>query len=158
MILVVQGKRLQNHKKVIPFPYGTSGGEYVWRFFDYLEDGRNVIEPWYQGLSESGQDIFDALLKQNAKTPLPINWGCSKVLQGEHKKEGIWEWRFLADDRQQRLLGIFGTKRREAIFLIGCFHKGKVYTPPRCLEIALKRAREVRNGANVDERTIEPNL
>jgi hypothetical protein len=129
-----------------------------WRFFDYVENGKNAIDPWYDGLSEGAKDIFEALLKQNSKTPLPIHWGCSKALQGEHKQEGIWEWRFFADDCQQRILGIFGGKRREAIFLIGCSHKDDVYTPPRCLDIALRRAKEIRKGAQVEERPIEENL
>jgi hypothetical protein len=150
---------LQNHKKVIPFSRtGISWPERRWQFFDYLENGQNVIEPWYQGLSESGQDTFDDLVKLNAKTPLPANWGCSKVLQGEYKEEGLWEWRFFSNDRQQRVVGMFGIKRKEAVFLIGCSHKGKIYTPPRCLDTALKRAKEVRKGVKVNERPIEPNL
>ena len=150
---------MQNHKKVIPFPRVAplvKGG--LWRFFDYRENSHNVIEPWYRGLSEGGQDIFENILKQNGKTPVPIHWGCCKPLQGKYKQEGIWEWRFFADDRQQRLLGIFGNNRREAIFLIGCSHKDDVYTPPGCLDTALDRAKEVRKGAQVDERTVEENL
>jgi hypothetical protein len=129
-----------------------------WHFFDFVESGKNVIESWYDGLDESGQELFDTLLKQNAKTPLPIHWGCSKVLQGEYKQEGLWEWRFFANGRQQRLLGIFSTKRKEAIFLIGCSHKDDVYTPPKCLETALKRAKQTRKGADLEERTFEENL
>jgi len=134
------------------------GGQQLWRFFDYLENGHNVIVPWYQGLLEDGQEVFDTLLKQNAKTLLPMNWGCSKALQGEYKREGIWEWRFVANGKQQRLLGIFGNKRKEAIFLIGCSHKGRVYTPSDCLNTALRRAKEARKGAQVDERAIEQTL
>jgi hypothetical protein len=147
---------LQNHKKVIPFSHAEQ--EQGWRFFDYLENEQNVIEPWYRELSETGQDTFDGLLKLNAKTPLPMNWGCSKALKGEYKQEGIWEWRFFSNDRQQRIVGVFGAARKAAIFLIGCSHKGKVYTPPKCLDTALRRAKEVRKGAMVEERTIEQNL
>lgn len=150
---------MQYHKKVIPF-WQVAGGEshQIWRFFDYCESGRNVIEPWYQALLEDGQETLDAILKQNAKTPLPMNWGCSKVLQGEYKQEGIWEWKFFANGKQQRLLGMFGNNRREAIFLIGCSHKSRVYTPHDCLDTALRRAKEARKGAQVDERTVEQTL
>jgi hypothetical protein len=150
---------LPNHKKVIPFRKGSSTEpEPLWRFCDFAENGKNVIEPWYQGLEEFGQDIFDSLLKQNAKTPLPIHWGCCKVLQGESKAEGIWEWRFFSDNKQQRVLGVFGTRRKEAIFLIGCSHKDDIYTPPKCIEIARRRAKEARKGANFEERSFEQNL
>jgi hypothetical protein len=136
---------LQNHKKVIPFP--SSG----WCFFDYAKE----IEDWYQGLSEEGQDIFQTLLKTNSKAVIPNQWTGCKMLQGKCKKEGIWEWRFFADYCQQRLLGIFGEGRKTAIFLIGCFHKQDIYTPPECLDSAIKRAREVRDGsAKLNERKV----
>lgn len=135
---------------MIPFPVPG------WRFFDYIEGAKNPIEDWYQGLSEDGQNIFDALLKQNQKVELPINWGGMKPMQGPCKSEGIWEWRFQADGIQQRILGIFGDSRKHAIFLIGCYHKQQVYKPPECLETALRRARAVREKiANVIERKVK---
>jgi hypothetical protein len=140
---------LQNHLKVIPFPTGG------WQFFDCLEGTNNPIEDWYQALSEEEQDTFDALLKQNQKVELPINWGGMKMMQGDCKEERIWEWRFRADGPPQRILGIFGDERKHAIFLIGCYHKQKVYKPPECLTTAIRRAKKIREGvANVIERKI----
>jgi len=140
---------LPNHIKVIPFP--LSG----WRFFDYTDE----IEKWYSGLSEDGQDIFNSLLKVNQKAESPTQWQSSKALQGEPKEQSIWEWYFRVDGRQERILGIFGERRREAIFLIGCSHKQKVYKPPNCLETAVKRAKEVRKGTvKVYERTVEQDI
>lgn len=127
---------MPNHKKVIPFP--SSG----WSFFDYTDE----IEDWYWRLSEDGQEIFQSMLKTNSKAAIPANWIGSKMLQGKYKQDGIWEWYFIDNKRQQRLMGIFGEERKTAIFLIGCSHKQKVYTPPDCLDTATKRAREVRNG------------
>ncbi|HME57981.1 MAG TPA: hypothetical protein VKF63_06570 [Terracidiphilus sp.] len=139
---------MQNHKKVIPFP--SSG----WRFFDYADE----IEDWYQGLSEEGRDTFDTLLKTNSKATIPLQWSGCKMLKGKCKKEGIWEWRFFADDCQQRLLGIF-EGHRTAIFLIGCSHKQTVYKPPDCLDTAIKRAREVRDGqAKLSKREVRSDL
>jgi hypothetical protein len=150
---------LSYHKKVISFPKPPKPEKAdKWRFFDYLENGKNTINPWYEALSEEAQDVFDSILKQHAKTPLPIHWGNSKMLQGEYKQERIWEWRFLADGCQQRILGIFGNQRKEAIFLIGCSHKDDVYSPPKCLDMALKRAKDYRKGAQVEERPIEESL
>lgn len=138
---------------MIPFPSGA------WRFFDYLEGSTNPIDEWYQGLSEDGRDIFDTLIKTNKKASMPLHWTGSKMLQGECKAEGIWEWSFLADRRQQRLLGIFGDEAKTAIFLIGCSHKQKVYTPRDCLRTAVRRARLVRQRrAGVHERQVITDL
>jgi hypothetical protein len=143
---------------VIPFPKtNPHEGEGLWRFFDFGENGKSVIEPWHEGLTEAGQDTLSTLLKHNRKTGLPIHWIGIKFLQGKQKEEGIWELRFF-DDRQQRLLGIFGSQRRQAIFLIGCSHKGKVYVPSECLETAVKRAKSARQGAQLYERAVEENL
>jgi hypothetical protein len=138
---------LSNHKKVIPFRrVGTSEDEPVlWQFYDYAESG-NDVHAWYEGLSEDGQDIFDALLKANANTLLPIHWQGSKMLQGKYKEHALWEWCFFADGAQQRLVGIFGDERKRAIFLIGCYHKQKIYKPSNCLDLAITRCKIVRLG------------
>lgn len=138
---------MANHKKVIQLPVVQ------WRFFDYADD----IREWYLDLSENGRDIFNSLLKINSKTSLPTDWQGCKMLQGESKKVGIWEWRFFADGVQQRLLGMFGSDRKTAIFLLGCSHKDQIYRPPNCIETAIKRARNL-SGANLYERTINENL
>jgi hypothetical protein len=144
---------LPNHKEVIQFP--SSG----WRFFDYLEGESHPIDDWYCGLSEEGQDIFDALLKANRKIEVPLHWGGVKFLQGECKQERLWEWRFFADDRQQRLIGMFSDEqRKQAIFLIGCSHKGGNYTPTDSLRTAITRAKTVRKGALIHERKSDSNL
>jgi phage-related protein len=143
---------LPNHKYVIPFPLG-------WRFFDYLEGQNNPIEEWYQGLSEEAQDTFNALLKVNQKADSPDQWNGSKMLQGDCKEHGIWEWSFFADNRQQRLLGIFSSERKKAFFLIGCYHKQKRYTPQDCLKTAIKRAKELRKGTAIfHERKVNSNI
>lgn len=138
---------MANHKKVIQLPVVQ------WRFFDYADD----IEQWFLGLSESGRDIFNSLLKINSKTSLPTSWQGSKMLQGACKEVGIWEWRFFADGVQQRLLGVFGPERKTAIFLLGCSHKDQIYRPPNCIETAIKRANNL-SGADLNERTIRENL
>lgn len=143
---------MQNHTKVIAFP--SSG----WRFLDYLEGVNNPIEDWYQGLSEYGQDSFNNLLKANRKADRPDQWLGCEMMEGECKKHAIWEWRFRADDRQQRV-GIFGKNRKEAIFLIGCTHKQRVYTPQDCLPTAIKRAKECEAGrARTHERQVRQDI
>jgi hypothetical protein len=140
---------LPNHKKVIPLQSPA------WQFYDYADE----IEKWYLGLSEEASDILNALLKTNSKASLPTNWVGCKMLQGDCKAEGIWEWRFFEDGIQHRLLGIFGKDRKTAVFLIGCSHKDAVYKPPECLATAIKRAKEVRAGkVTLNERKVKSNL
>ena len=133
---------------------GSEKAAEKWRFFDYAG-----FEEWYWGLSEEGRDTFDSMLKTNWNTPIPKYWNSSKMLQGEYKQEGLWEWCFFADGCQQRVIGIFGMKRREAIFLLGCTHKQRVYQPTDCLNTALKRAKEVQQGkATLNGRAVRSNL
>jgi hypothetical protein len=133
---------LLNHTNVISWP--------KWRFFDYAED----IETWYRGLSEDGRYTFDSLLKINTKAASPDNWQGSKPLQGACKKFGIWEWRFRSDGVQQRILGVFGSERKTAIFLIGCYHKDNIYKPSDCLETAVTRAKSIKTEDKFNERPI----
>jgi len=131
---------LQNHIKVIPFPLPL-----YWSFFDYVEGIRNPIQDWYDDLSDDGRLGFNALLKNTSKIKEHVNWTGFKYLKGEPKKERIWQLDFIADKRQYRMLGVFrGAK--QAVLILGCYHKGSVYTPHRALETAQKRAQALREG------------
>jgi hypothetical protein len=149
---------LPNQLKVIRFDQLASkanGTSIKWRFFDYGAD----IESWYSLLSEDEQETLEDLLKWNSKVDLPTDWLGCKMLRGEAKTERIWEWRFHPAGTQQRLLGTFGANRKEAIFLIGCNHKQNVYQPANCLNTAVKRAREVREGkVKLNERQVRTDL
>jgi len=145
---------LQNHKKVISFP---SSGK--WSFHDYVEGEWNPVEDWYNGLSDGGKFHFDSLLKILCKTEDHLQWIGFKYLKGEPKKERVWQLDFIADRRQYRVLGIFGSVRKQAVLLLGCYHKGNVYTPPDALSTAVKRAKRIReNKAGTRERTIRSDI
>ena len=145
---------LQNHTKVIPFPVSA-----YWSFFDYVEGGVNRIDEWYQQLSLEGRDTFDTLLKNTRKIESHLQWGGFKYLQGKPKAERIWQLDFRADKRQYRLLGVFGSIRKQAVLILGCYHKGDVYTPKEALNTACKRAKELREGrATIHERKINHDL
>lgn len=116
----------------------------LWSFFDYGDSGVNRIELWYQELSQEAKDGFDALLKNTHKIPNHLHWGAFKLLRGEPSKERIWQLDFIADKRQYRLLGVFGSVRKQAVLILGCYHKGESYTPKEALETACKRARALR--------------
>jgi len=80
-------------------------------------------------------------------------------LSGESRRERIWELRFYADGRQYRILGKFGSIRKQAILLCGCYHKGRVYTPANAIETACKRSRALGSGeAKLCARKIRDNI
>jgi hypothetical protein len=148
---------LTYNKKVIKFP----SSPVVWSFWDFVLGNNNLIEDWYNNeLSEEGQYLFDSLLKGIYKTDQPINWvGLRRFLKGKLQEERIWELEFRADKRQYRVLGKFGAARKQAILLIGCYHKGSVYTPADALDQALKRSRMLDQGkATTSERTIKEDI
>ena len=128
-----------------------------WSFLDYVADGRNLIEEWYQKeLSEEAQFTFDAVLKNQQKVDSVLNCTGFKFLKGRPKEERIWQLDFIADKRQYRLLGVFGQVRKNAVLILGCYHKGDNYTPKDALEMARKRAKALREGrAQTHEREIK---
>jgi hypothetical protein len=142
---------------VIPFPEDG-----VWTFWDFVSlDGSNPIDDWYQSLSEEAMSSFDALLKANQKIKLQIHWlGFKGFLKGAKlQDERIWELQFSADKRQYRVLGKFGDVRKQVILLVGCYHKGNVYTPPDALDLAPKRAKALREGkARIYERKVNNDI
>jgi hypothetical protein len=133
---------------------------FYWSFHDYVEGGQNPIEDWYiNDLSDGGRFAFDALLKNTAKIESHLQWGGFKFLKGDPKKYHIWQLDFIADGRQYRALGVFGSLRRQAVLLMGCYHKGKVYTPPNAIDTACKRARKLdHKKAGPRERKIKIDL
>ena len=143
---------MRNHTNLILFPSSP-----FWSFFDYVANGHNLIEEWYlNDLSEEAQFTFDALLKNQRKVESVLNWAGFKYLKGKPKEERIWQLDFIADRRQYRLLGVFGVGRKNAVLILGCYHKGDNYTPRDALEMARKRAKAIREGkAELHERKIK---
>lgn len=122
----------------------------VWRFFDFrAPNGANPIADWYKNdLSDDAKYAFVDTLKDIEKIESPNNWLCFKrFLAGKYRKYRIWElWFACGDKRQYRILGIFGPNRKQATLLVGCFHKGSVYTPPDSLDLSYTRARALSEG------------
>lgn len=128
-----------------------------WRFFGFESGDSRPVDDWYRTLSDEAKFAVRDGLKDAQKIDDPSNWLCFKgYLKGKLSKYKIWELRFsCGDNRQYRLLGLFGPGRKQATFLIGCHHKGRVYTPTDALDTAYKRARELSEGkAGVYERKI----
>ena len=95
---------MRNHKKVISFSC-----PYLWSFFDYVVDGKNLIENWYlEELSDEGRFTFDAVLRNHQKVESHLDWIGFKYLKGKLKEERVWQLDFISDKRQYRILGVFG--------------------------------------------------
>jgi len=119
----------------------------------------NRIEPWYRELSDEGKDTFDKLLRNTHKISNHLQWGGFKFLKGKPKEERIWQLDFKADKKQYRLLGVFGELRKQAVIILGCYHKGDVYTPKDAMETACKRAKTLREKrATIHERPIKQGI
>jgi hypothetical protein len=145
---------LTNHKKVIILPSPPAP---QWSFFDFVyRGGRTPISDWYENeISDRGRFSFDALLKNNQKTPNHLEWGgFEKHMRGLLKGHQIWQWK-IPGEIQYRMLGVFNGSKI-AVFLMGYYHKGEVYAPPDALETALQRKKLLeRRECNLDERQVK---
>lgn len=118
-----------------------------WKFWDYVSPaGNNMIEQWLQNeVPEEGRITFYKLLKNIRNTENHLDWiGLRKK---PFKREGgiVWELGFKAEGRQYRVLGDF-CGEKEAVFLIGCYHKQQRYYPADAIDQAFKRKGELKNG------------
>jgi hypothetical protein len=136
----------------------------VWTFVEcaFRSSGNRPLDDWYENkLSEEGKFLFDALLKTNHKTKDHREWqGFRGFLKGKAEPHRIWELGFRADGCQYRVFGIFRRNvRRQAILLVGCYHKMGIYMPPKAIKSACELVKEIERG-RVDfyERKINSDL
>lgn len=150
---------MKYHSKVILLQ--PSAVPALWQYYDYGTKERNLINDWLSVQPEMVKDLFESVFKTNRKINDPKNWIDSRPMEGLLKKEKIGEYRIEHANVQYRLLGIFGHSRKQAVFLIGCTHKMRVYNPHNCLNTAIKRARIVRadqKGIILYERKIQEDI
>ncbi|MGH9793403.1 MAG: hypothetical protein ACRD5G_01400 [Candidatus Acidiferrales bacterium] len=120
-----------------------------------------MIEGWLNGLSEEARLSFHALIKNNHKIKNHLEWmGFRKFLKGKTQAERIWELEFkTSENLAYRVFGNFGPSRKESTLLMGCYHKGKVYTPPDAIEESIKRSQALLEGsANRELRKIRTDI
>jgi hypothetical protein len=121
----------------------------LWTFWDFsFIGGPNLIGRWYDNdLSDEARFMFDDLLKVMQKTSNHKEWTAFRhFMKGQLKNEKVWELGFYCDGRQYRVLSKFGQARKQVVFLVGCYHKNRVYTPTDALELAYKRSRAISAG------------
>jgi hypothetical protein len=103
--------------------------------------GNNKIADWYSGLSIQGKADTDAFIKtMRRKTEWKMPDYRPK-LKG-YKKLG--ELRWTSEKVEHRLIGYL--KGGTFYAVMGCTHKGKVYTPPDALDQADKRKDQIEAG------------
>lgn len=132
-----------------------------WSFKDYwTEDGRNLIQEWYEDQGEEVQAAFDGTLLRLRTVD---DWLDRKVkefdlLRKQHN--GLGELRFCVWGnhpgtgklfrRRFRPAGIWRPKKREFILLLGCEKRDGNYIPHGAFDLALQYKRllvEQRRGA-----------
>lgn len=111
---------------------------------DYVsEAGTNQVKRWSKKtLTDQERSDMETLLSVLAKQK---QWQMPdfKTLSN---MQGLGEIRWRSPQRTPlRLIGMRG-EGAQYILLIGCSHKGTVYTPADALETALKRKRSLANG------------
>jgi hypothetical protein len=146
------GENLKNHNNVITLKPKDSP---TWKVFDWTDSGNNPVEDWRNSLSEDGKELFDDLLKSNRKIDNPSHWvGFKRFMKGKLAPEKIFEFKFVADGKQHRVLCKCGDIRKSLIILMGCYHKDS-YTPQDALDTAVKRSKAIgKKGIELIERPI----
>lgn len=117
-----------------------------WTFFDYVSSmGVNQIAKWRgKKLSVNEQAGMDALLTLMSKQRV---WNGPEYdcLSGKNYA-GLGEIRWRGDQRKPlRLIG-FQSAADQFTLLVGCSHKGTVYTPPEALDTAVTRRNDLQSG------------
>lgn len=137
---------MTHHNKVIVLPKPKAEPA-LWRFFGIQYPNLNrPLDDWYRDdLSDEARFSLVDALKDARVIENPTNWICFKrYMKGELRKYKVMEiWFDCGDKREYRLLGVVGSERKQMIFLIGCYHKGHVYTPTGALGTAVKRAKDL---------------
>jgi hypothetical protein len=129
----------------------------VWRFNDYVENDRNVIEQWIAGRASIEAEL-DVILAHLARRPIEDwpNFYCFKWLEAD-KYAGLGEFRFTLHGWEQRPVGCVGRSPEEFVLLVGCAKRGGIYfpAPPHPFDVAVaRRAAYDANPTSVVERIV----
>jgi hypothetical protein len=140
---------LTNHKKVIVLPKPREKPA-PWRFYVIkYPNGTQPVDDWAMNdLSDAARFALNDALKEARKIDEMTDWLCFKrrMRGGDLAKHKVFELRFqCGDKREYRLLGVVGEQRKQVVFLMGCYHKGRAYTPANALETTAQRAKDLKD-------------
>ena len=117
----------------------------LWKFKSYVsESGRNDVQQTIDRYDPYGRQSFARAVAHLAVS-LKSQWHepHGKKLKNE---DPIYEIRYKAFKRQERALGYFEDSSGSFVVVLVCYHKGRVYKPPKAFDTAHKRIKEVQSG------------
>jgi len=112
--------------------------------------GNNKIADWYNDLSVQERADADEVIKNMRKTK---EWKLPNYRPRLKGYTGLGELRWTSEKKEHRLIGFLQSNVFFA--LMGCTHKGTVYSPADALDQADKRKSQIENGKAI---TVEYDL
>lgn len=111
---------------------------FKWTFYQYVSPGgRKAIDDWRKSFAAGSRKAdMDVFLRELAKKQ-EWEWPDIDSLKGKPYK-GLSELRWKSGGVPQRIIGL-GIGDHQYLFLIGCTHNKKKYTPPEALDTAADR-------------------
>jgi len=114
-----------------------------WQFMNYhTEEGRNLIQEWYEAEDEAVQAAFDMTLNTLAGLRDWTDTWQFKILTGNHA--GLCELKFLVGKTKYRPVGFFdpgASVSTQFVLILGCKKSGRIYTPVGAFDTALELKR-----------------
>lgn len=114
----------------------------LWKLRQYVSaTGREAISDWRKSMPKGPfKAVMDTFLGNMVKLE---RWTPPRFEPMTGNLSGFHELRWKAGKIQHRLLGrVIG--EREFLMLVGCTHKGDVYTPPSALETLIDRDKRIK--------------
>lgn len=117
----------------------------LWKFRTYKSHtGRNDVQQIIDDYDEYALQAFSRAVAHLAiSNKSHWNEPQAKKLKNE---DPLYEIRYTANNRATRALGFFAPDGCTYVIVLICFHKGRVYDPPKAFESAHKRIGHIKAG------------
>lgn len=114
----------------------------IWTFKIFVNQN-NDVDGWLKGLSVKASSRLDAILRYMEITK---DWTRTPYFSPLTGYRGIFEIKFIVQNRLYRPLGCYGRGGNEFTILIGAWEIGDRFEPLNAPEMALIRRQEVLGG------------